>query len=73
MNEAKEQIKQKVEHIRALQKIELDLYNSIIDIIEKDLEATVEEGVDMEPFLFDVSFNDGDLDSFWDRFIHKNV
>lgn len=73
MNDIKEQIRQKVQYIDALQKIELDLYNSIVNVIEGDLGKTVEEGTDIEPYLFDVAFNGCDFDSFWDRFIDKSV
>lgn len=71
MNNIKERIKQKIQNIESLHSIELDLYNSIINIIRDDLGKSVEEGVDMEPYLFDVVFNGMDLESFWNRFIDE--
>lgn len=71
MNNIKERIKQKIQNIESLHSIELDLYDSIINIIRDDLGKSVEEGVDMEPYLFDVVFNGMDLESFWNRFIDK--
>ena len=73
MNNKKEKVRQKIEHINNLQAVELEIYQSILNDLKEELESDIQEGEGLEPYLYDTAFNGSDFDDFWHKFINKSV